>query len=88
MLRPVRGERVLDHCRGGVRKVLPSAVAEAIEASIISTAGGDWRWEDGVVWWRRWCRRWGPVGRCLQWQAVVARVAGSVRQSSERGRVV
>jgi hypothetical protein len=34
-----RMEQVLDHCRGGAQKMLSSAVAEAIVASIISTAG-------------------------------------------------
>ena len=84
----MRGERVLDHCRGGVQKVLSSAVAETIVVSIISTAGelegGKMGWCGGVD-----CVGVGaPVGRCLRWQAAVARVAGSVRQSSERGRVV
>ena len=59
------------------RRWLPSAVAEAVVASIIATAGGGVGWGGG-------CggvgaslgRRWGPVGRCLQWQVEVARVAG------------
>ena len=33
-------EHVLDHSRGGVRKMLPSAIAEADVVSIISIAGG------------------------------------------------
>ena len=68
-------EQVLDHCRGGAQKMLPSAVAEAVVASIISTAG---RWEGGKM---RWCG-------CVDGDDVGARWDGSVRQSSERGRFV
>ena len=69
-------EQVLDHCRGGAQKMLPSAVAEAVVASIISTAGGveggGMGWYGGVVG----DDGGGPVGRSLRWQVEVARVAG------------
>ena len=48
-------EQVLDHCRGGVQKMLLSAVAEAgWPRSFRPLGGGEVGIKVGVVWVRRW----------------------------------
>ena len=83
------GSQVLDHCRGGAQKMLPSAVAEAVVASITSTADVVGVREGGVV--RdplvRGRGEGGlPVRRCAAWGIPVRRWGGWECDLPRRGR--